>query len=398
MQRYPQAGRAEDAFTDVVRAFEENFASGEEVGAAVCVYHRGRPVVDLWGGWADPERTDPWRADTLAVLASPTKALVTAAFLHLWEEQGLDLDEPVAAHWPEFAAHGKAAITPRMILTQRSGIVCLDHAPLTPYALRAHTPVAEALAAARPEWEPDTAHGYHATTYGHLLSELVRRRTGLTVGRYFARHLAGPLGLDAHIGLPAGSDAHLATMLESKAEALMDGADPGTELDMLRALGDPGSLTHRAMIGSMRLYDALDPAVEDPSYGGVASARSLGRLFAALVGEVDGIRLIGPDRTVELARPYSRGTCRVVLLPSTWGLGFMLPDSPVFPSSAGLGPRAFGFDGANGTFVFADPDRELAFAYVQNAGSRTIGRMNDRAHRLVEAVHRCVEKVPARAR
>ncbi|MGW2041466.1 serine hydrolase domain-containing protein [Streptomyces virginiae] len=388
MHEYPQAGLAADAFGEVAAVFEENFTAGEELGAAVGVYHRGRPVVDLWGGWADPARTDPWRSDTLAVLASPTKALVTAAYLHLVDRQRLDLDEPVAAHWPEFAANGKAAITPRMILTQRSGIVCLDHAPLTPSALRAHTPVAEALAAARPEWEPDTAHGYHATTYGHLLSELVRRRTGFTAGRYFARHLAGPLGLDAYIGLPAGSDAHLATMLESKAEALMDGADPGTELDMLRALGEPGSLTHRAMIGSMRLHDALDPSVEDPSYGGLAGAGSLSRLFAALVGEVDGIRLIGPDRTAEVARPYSRGTCEVVLLPSTWGLGFMLPDSPVFPASAGLGPRAFGFDGANGTFVFADPDHELAFAYVQNAGSRTIGRMNDRAHRLVAAVYR----------
>ena len=112
MQQYPQAGLAEDAFAEVTRAFEDNFASGEEVGAAVCVYHRGRPVVDLWGGWADPDHTDPWRADTLAVLASPTKALVTAAFLHLWEKQGLDLDESVAVHWPEFATHGKATVTP----------------------------------------------------------------------------------------------------------------------------------------------------------------------------------------------------------------------------------------------------------------------------------------------
>ncbi|MFD0267530.1 serine hydrolase domain-containing protein [Streptomyces sp. NPDC127106] len=394
MQQYPQAGTVEDGFDEVGRVFAENFADGEELGAAVCVYYRGRAVVDVWGGWAGPERADPWRRDTLAVLASPTKALVTAAFLHLVEQEGLDLDEPVGVVWPEFGEHGKGSITPRMVLAQRSGVVCLDHAPITPEGLREHAPVARALAAARPEWEPGTAHGYHATTYGHLLSELIRRRTGLTAGRYFARHLAAPLGLDAHIGLPAGSGAHLATMMESKAEALMDGADPGTELAMLRALGDPGSLTHRAMIGSMRLHDALDPEVEDPSYGAVASAQGLARLFAALVGEVDGFRAIGPQVTAEVARPYSRGTCRVVLLPSTWGLGFMLPDSPVFPASAGLGPRAFGFDGANGTFVFADPDRELAFAYVQNAGSRTIGRMNDRAHRLVEAVHRCVD--PAR--
>ncbi|KJK50534.1 serine hydrolase domain-containing protein, partial [Streptomyces sp. NRRL F-4428] len=100
MQHHPLAGLAEDAFGEVARVFEENFTAGEELGAAVGVYHRGRPVVDLWGGWADPGRTDPWRADTLAVLASPTKALVTAAFLHLADRQRLDLDEPVAAHWP----------------------------------------------------------------------------------------------------------------------------------------------------------------------------------------------------------------------------------------------------------------------------------------------------------
>ncbi|MFD3781713.1 serine hydrolase, partial [Streptomyces sp. NPDC058612] len=216
---------------------------------------------------------------------------------------------------------------------------------------------------------------------------------GLTAGRYFARHIAAPLGLDCHIGLtdPAvAADAHLATMLESKAEALMNGEDPGTELDMLVALGDPNSLTYRSMIGSMSLDQALDPEVEDPSYGGLGSAQSLARLFAALVGEVDGVRLLTPARLTELTRPHSRGNCRVILLPSAWGLGFMLPDSPVFPASAGLTPRAFGFDGANGTFVFADPDHDLAFAYVQNAGSRVIGRMNDRAHRLVEAAYRAV--------
>ncbi|NXY97066.1 beta-lactamase family protein [Streptomyces sp. BR123] len=377
----------DDAFAEVARAFEENFAAGAEVGAAVCVYHRGRPVVDLWAGWADPDRTDPWRAGTLGVLASPTKALVTAAFLHLAERDGLDLDEPVAEVWPEFAAHGKAGITPRMILSHRSGVVCLDHAPLTLAALRAHTPVAEALAAARPEWEPGTAHGYHATTYGHLLSELIRRRTGLTAGRYFARHLAGPLGLDAHIGLPDGAGAHLATMLESKAEALMAGADPG-EVEELR---EPSTLTYRATIGSMS-QDPADPAVEDPSYGGLASAHALARLFAALVGEVDGIRLIGPERTAELARPHSGGPCKVMLTPLTWGLGVQLADSAVFPADAGL-KNSFGLSGANGVFTFADPERELAFGYVPNMGSSVMGSMDGRIRRLVEAVFRSVDRI-----
>ncbi|MEU3950513.1 serine hydrolase domain-containing protein [Streptomyces sp. NPDC029526] len=396
MHDYPHAGTTDGAFAEVDRAFHHNFATGTEVGAAVCVYHRGRPVVDLWAGWADPDHHNPWTPDTLTVLASPTKALATTALLHLADRHPLDLDTPIAAHWPEFARHGKDGITPRMVLSHRSGVVTLDHAPLTHDALRAHTPIAQALAEARPAWTPDSAHGYHATTYGHLVSELIRRVTGQTVGQYFHHHIATPLELDAHIGL---KDPHapLATMLESKAEALMAGADPGRELDMLVALGDPESLTYRALIGSMDLTDALDPAVEDPSYGGLASARAMARLFASLVGTVDGIRLISPARTAELTRPHSKGTCRVVLLPSTWGLGFMLPDSPVFPASAGLTPRAFGFDGANGTFVFADPGHELAFAYLQNAGSRAIGRMNDRAHRLVEAVYRSVGAAPGPA-
>ncbi|MEV0054246.1 serine hydrolase domain-containing protein [Saccharopolyspora shandongensis] len=387
MIEFPHGGWTEDAFAGVARAFRGNFAIGAEVGAGVCVYHRGRPVVDLWGGYADAERTDPWRPDTLGVLASPTKAMVAAAALVLVERGLLELDAPIAEHWPEFAAEGKGEITLRIVLAQRSGVVCLDHDPITADHLRAHSPIADALAAARPEWEPGTAHGYHATTFGHLISELVRRRTGRTVGRFFAEEIAARLGLDCHIGLPDPDSAHLATMVESKAEELMAGADPGDELAMLVALGDPGSLTFRAVIGSMSLDTAPDPVLENPSYDGLASAQSLARLYAAFLGEVDGYRLIRPATLAETRRVHSTGTCLVTLLPSAWGLGFQLAGGPIFPASAGLG-TAFGLAGANGNFTFADPEHDLAFAYVQNGGAREIGDMDDRARRLTEATYR----------
>ncbi|MGW7360875.1 serine hydrolase, partial [Streptomyces sp. NPDC054802] len=195
------------------------------------------------------------------------------------------------------------------------------------------------------------------------------------------------LGLDAHIGLPADSSAHLATMMESKAEALMAGADPGEVVE----LREPTTLTYRATIGSMS-QDPADPAVEDPSYGGLASAHALARLFAALVGEVDGIRLIAPDRTTEIARPHSNGTCEVMLTPLTWGLGVQLADSAVFPADTGL-KNSFGLSGANGVFVFADPQRELAFGYVPNMGSAVMGSMDGRVRRLVEAVFRSVDRI-----
>lgn len=390
MRDFPQGGTAEPSFAAVAQAFRLNFASGAEVGAGVCVYHRGRPVVDMWGGFANEARTDLWRPDTMCVLASPTKGLVAGAALLLVDRGLLVLDAPVADYWPEFAAEGKAGITLRMVLNHRSGVVCLDHAPIVQDHLRTHTPIAEALAAARPEWEPDTAHGYHATTFGHLISELVRRRTGHTVGEFFAEEIAAPLGLDCHIGLPNPDAAHLATMLESKAEELMAGADPGDSLAMLTALGDPSSLTYRAIIGSMSLDLAPDPVIENPSYDGLASAQSLARFYASFIGEIGRFRLTKPETVEQLRTVHSSGTCRTTLLPSTWGLGVMLPDGPMFPASAGLG-SAFGLGGANGNFTFADPENELAFAYVQNAGTQVIGRIDDRARRLVEATYRSID-------
>lgn len=387
MSRYPLDGSAEGCFADVGDAFRENFASELEVGAAVCVYQGGRSVVDLWGGYADEGHTDPWQPDTLGVLASPTKSLVTGAALLLVERGVLELDAPMAEYWPEFAANGKAGITLRMVLSQRSGVVCLDHAPITHDGLRAYTPIVEALAAARPEWEPDTAHGYHATTYGHLVSEVIRRRTGLTVGEFFAKEIAAPLGLECYIGLPDADSAHLATMFESKAEELMAGADPG-EIEELR---DAATLTYRATMASMS-QDPADPTVEEPSYGGLASARSMARYFASFIGEVDGFRLTGPAMVAEMRRVHSTGTCLVMLSPITWGLGVQLPDSPVFPAAAGL-DTAFGFSGANGVFAFADPEHELAFAYIPNAGSSVMGSMDDRIRRLVEATYRGVGKL-----
>jgi CubicO group peptidase (beta-lactamase class C family) len=385
----PRGGSAEDSFAEVARAFEANFASGAEVGAGVCVYHRGRPVVNLWAGTASEDAGDLWRPETLGLLASPTKALVTVSALLLVERGLLELDTPIAAYWPEFAACGKEGITLRMVLSHRSGVVCLDHAPITNEAMRAHTPIAEALAAARPEWEPDSAHGYHAITFGYLVSELIRRRTGLTVGRFFAQEIAGPLGLDCHIGVPDPDAVHIATMSQSKAEDVMSGGDPGDAVPMLVELGKPESLTYRSTISSMSLDPGLlDLTAEDPSYGGLSSAPSLAKLMALLIGEA-GPRLIGPDLGAELSRAHASGPCRITMMNTAWSLGFMRGDSPVFPASAGLG-TAFGFDGANGTFTFADPVKGLSFAYVQNAGSRGLGKIDDRARYLVEAVYRSV--------
>ena len=388
MGEYPRGGVVDPRFAEVAEAFEANFAAGNEIGAGVCVYQHGQPVVDLWAGYADLQQRQPWRADTLGVLASPTKALVAASALLLVDRGVLELDTPIARYWPEFAANGKDTITLRMILSHRSGVVCLDHSPITAQALKEHTPIAEALAAASPQWEPDTAHGYHAVTFGHLVSELIRRRTGATVGQFFAKEIAAPLGLDCYISIPNPDTVHLATMQQSKAEDLMEGGDAG-EMTMLI---DRTTLTYRATIGSLDLEHLPEPTLEDPSYGGRGSAQSMARFFAALIGDVDGVRLLSPETVDQMRTLHSSGPCQVMLMPCNWGLGVQVPDHAVFPASVGL-TTAFGLSGANGSYVFADPEHNLSFAYIQNAGSQEMGALDRRTGALIKGVYRSLGKL-----
>ena len=167
-------------FERVRDVFGDNFEGHGDVGAAVCVYRHGRKVVDLWGGLADAGTGRPWTRDTLQLVYSATKA-ATATCAHLLAQRGeLDLDRPVAWYWPEFAAQGKADIPVRWLLSHRAGLPVIDN-PMPLADLLAWDPMAAALAAQRPVWEPGTAHGYHGRTFGWLVGEVIRRVSGRSV-------------------------------------------------------------------------------------------------------------------------------------------------------------------------------------------------------------------------
>ena len=185
-------GHCDPAFAGVRDAFAENFARGEEVGAAVAVYVDGRPVVDLWGGLADHRTGRPWLADTPVITFSCTKAVTAAAALRLAERGAVDLTAPVRTWWPEFAAAGKEGATGEHLLSHQTGLPAFA-ARLN--AVDALDPAAMAarLAAQVPEWAPGTDHGYHALTYGWLAGELVRRHAGKPVGAYVAEEFPGDL-------------------------------------------------------------------------------------------------------------------------------------------------------------------------------------------------------------
>ncbi|MEV5957382.1 serine hydrolase domain-containing protein [Streptomyces sp. NPDC051987] len=380
-------GEVADGFEGVREAFAANFAERGDVGAAVCVYRDGRPVVDLWGGVADPDTGRAWERDTLQLVYSATKG-ATATVAHLLAQRGeLDLDAPVAAYWPEFAAAGKAEIPVRWLLSHRAGVVTVEPPVPLADALR-WQPMADALAAQRPAWEPGTAHGYHGRTFGWLVGEVVRRVDGRTPGRFFAEEVAGPLGLDFFIGLPAAERGRVSRMVYPKPEVDLGAVPlelvPPEMRELVAALQDPGSLSNRAFAVTdpveIDFNSAEVQAAELPASNGIGTARGLARMYAALIGEVDGVRLFSPETLASATAEQAAGVDKVIMLPIRYGSGYMLP----VETNPLTGPRAFGHPGRGGSLAFADPEHGIAFGYVMN--SIVEGAEDTRAATLVEAV------------
>jgi CubicO group peptidase (beta-lactamase class C family) len=373
-------GDVEEGFGAVADAFARNFTDHSDVGAACCVYRDGAPVVDIWGGLADRDTRREWARDTIVITFSSTKGATAVCANRLIQEGRLDPEAPVAQYWPEFAANGKAEITVGMVLSHRAGLAAVD-GDFTVDDIVAWDPIVEALAGQAPMWEPDSAHGYHSRTYGWLVGEIIRRITGLSPGAYFAKEVAEPLGLDFYIGLPEELEPRVATLYPAI-------QDPETEELVERVLSDPSTMLGRVMGGpaGLRYDDRWNTrplrAAEMPSSNGHGDARSLARMYAACMGEVDGVRLLTDETVARATEVRSHGKDLVIGQPLSIGLGFML--AATFPP--GVGPRSFGHAGAGGSLAFCDPDRGLAFAYVMNQMQLTMSELDPRAQGIVAAL------------
>lgn len=343
-------------------------------------------MVDLWGGLSDPESGRVWDRNTTALVYSATKGVTTTA-AHLLAQRGdLDLDAPVTRYWPEFGAAEKGDIPVRWLLTHPAGLPALDTAVPLSDALT-WDPMVEALAAQRPEWTPGTAHGYHSRTFGYLVGEVIRRVSGRSVGRYLAEEIAGPLGIDFVIGLPKTERHRVARLVTAPQPDL-----PAIPLDdipeqlhaLIAAQQDPGSLVNR----SMSVTDPADPdfnstavqAAEIPSTNGIGTARGLACMYAALIGEVDGTRLLSADTLAAAIAEQASGIDRVLLVPNRYASGYLLPTDKMTLG----GPSSFGHPGRGGTVAFADPERGIAFAYITNY---LAGGLDPRAADLIAAMN-----------
>ncbi len=379
-------GSCTSRFEQVREAFERNFALRNEVGAAVAAWVDGELVVNLWAGWADAAGTRPWQVDTLTTVLSGTKGLTSTCVHQLAERGELDLYAPVARYWPEFGQAGKEAITIAMVMSHRSGVIGPRHRlhwqQVTDWDL-----VCNQLAAAEPWWKPGTAQGYHMTTYGFILGEVVRRVTGGTVGQYLRTEIAEPLGAEVHIGLSRAEQRRCAELVDKPhvREVLADVNAPGHPTTLAdhpkAALAVSMGFASDDEVGSNDLECWRE--IEFPGTNGQVSALGLATFYNALAQEkllshrhMDSIRVsqggFEPDLVLG-PRVADHG----------WGLGYMLNQRRV----NGPNPRIFGHGGLGGSFGFVDVEHRIGYAYVMNRFDVTKANADPRSVALSDEVY-----------
>lgn len=385
-------------FASVAALLARQIPKKTEGGAAVCVYHDARKVVDIWGGTRDRDG-HPWLTDTTAPSFSTTKG-VMSTLMHIFVEQGrASYDDCIATHWPAFAANGKDRITIRQALCHEAGLYRIDELITHASEILDWDRMVGLLAEARPVHEPGLRHGYHALTYGWLIGGLLEAIAAKPLQQILIDELVVPLQLDGmFIGMPDDALHRRARLItrdgvtaplerrDGRLDAMRQWierglAKVGVELDEFRA--------------AMTLNGAFDWNAQEtvqaviPAANGQFTARSLARMYAMIGngGVLDGVRLLSEARVREMATVQSRKRDKVVFVPMYWRMGYHRAFS--LPASS---PTAFGHYGFGGSGAFCDPSRGLAVAMTLNSGVGTA--MGDtRMPRIARAAIKSVDRL-----
>lgn len=348
-------GICKPEFDAVRTAFLANFEQGNELGASACVTLHGETVVDLWAGDRDLDG-NPWERDTIVNVWSTTKTMAATTLLLLADRGELDLDAPIADHWPEFAVNGKDRITMAQVMGHTAGLPGFDPVIATE-ELYDQDACAANLAAQAPWWEPGTMSGYHLVTQGYLEAEVVRRITGRTLGDVFRTEIAEPLGADFHIGLPESEEPRVGYVIP-----------PENPLGVVDGFA-PDSIAVRAGL-SVAITGAEQNtrawrAAEIPAAGGTSNARGVARVHAMLAngGTLDGVRILSPEGVDRIFVEQCHQTDAVLGVQMRLGTGFGLM-SDLIPLSPN--PRSCFWGGWGGSICVVDVDAGVSIAYVMN--------------------------------
>jgi CubicO group peptidase (beta-lactamase class C family) len=385
MAAFDVDGTCDPAFATVRDVLAAQLADGRQIGAAVAVRVDDREVVDLWGGHADPDRSRPWARDTVVNVWSTTKGVVALAFHMLVDRGLLDPDQPVRKYWPEFT---NDAVLVRHLLSHRAGLAAFRE-PTTADELADWKLMITRLADTQPWWEPGTASGYHALTYGFLVGELIRRATGGTVRDFLDREVADRAGADFRIGLSPADNRRAATLAQPPPP------DPAAVQAMFAQLNPVAlAVLTNPVVGPDEANAEFWRAAEIPAANGHGTARGVAALYGAFAfgGVAGGQRLLGAAQT-ERAREGQGASVDLVIGDAGLGgreselaLGLWLSGAD---GHYGPNPRAVGHDGFGGSFGLADPEAGVAIGHTMNLMGNVIAD-DPRKMELIEALYSCL--------
>ena len=392
-------GHVAAGFEEVQTVFEANFTQGIEVGASLCVRSNGQDLVNLWAGHQDQNDERPWQQDTLVNVYSVTKGIASLAVAAIVEDGHFDYSTEVRSIWPEFVA-GQSGLSVGQLLSHQSGVPGVDE-PVAIEDMYNWPRMIGLLEKQQPYWPPGTAAGYHALHWGFLVGEVVRRTTGISLGRWVADRLAAPLMADVYLGLPEALHARCADLIgpnrARKQPDLSSSTVPPSSPQMPQ---NPDLFSVALLNPSVRPWkDACSAdwrSAEIAAANGQASGQGIATIYdaAANDGAASGVRVLKPASIAALVTEEVGMTTDLILdKPMRRGRGVILNTNGEYGPSA----TAFGHSGAGGALGFADPETGIGFGYAMNQMQPQMQTDGDtgageetRAGRLIAALYRAL--------
>ena len=371
-------GECDPQFSKVKETFEKLYREDREIGSCFAVYKDGNPLVDLWGGFQDKDKTKPWQKDNLVTVYSTTKGVAAFCIALAMEKGLLKYEEKVSTYWPEFASNGKEDITIGMLMSHQAGICSPETRNVDDYYNQ--NLMAEKLAGMTPIWEPGTASGYHSMTFGWLTSELILRVTGKSLGTFFREEVGDRHEIDFFIGLPESEDHRVAELVPF--DIVRNEYSEQEQVELTDA-----QKSQRNSAGTLDIQNTKAwRQAEIPSANGQGNAGGLAKLYSLIVPEDNSLKLLKDDTVNQMTTMQIEGRDLVLAVQVRWGVGFILNKHKII-----YGPveGAFGHSGYGGSCAFGDPENKIGVSYVMN---RMLDNFNadGRSIELINATYDCL--------
>tara|TARA_B100000953_G_scaffold67014_1_gene53691 strand:+ start:3992 stop:5116 length:1125 start_codon:yes stop_codon:yes gene_type:complete len=368
-------GECDPQFIKVKEVFSDLYLQQRELGSSFAIFKDGKPIVNIWAGHQDLEKTKTWKKDTLVTVYSTTKGVAALCVALAVEKGFINYNEKVATYWPEFGCNGKEDITISMLLSHQAGIC----SPLTKNINNYYNQkvMAEKLALMKPLWKPGTACGYHSMTFGWLVAELILRVTGKTIGKFFQDEIAIPHGIDFFIGLPKSEEHRIAEMIPFK----------GKEESEKKITLTKAEVAIKNSAGTLKHHNSREwRSAEIPAANGQGSASSLAKLYSLVTPHDSSLKILKEKTLEKMTQTQIEGKDLILRVSLRWGNGFVLNKHKIV-----YGPEenSFGHSGYGGSCAFADPTNKIGISYVMNQMENNFAG-DSRSIKLINAAYKCL--------